>query len=552
MLQHLSVNNYALINNVEVDFESGLTIITGETGAGKSILLGALGLLLGQRAESQILWNKEKKCIIEGVFDIQNLSLELFFSSNELDFDPQLIIRREIQPTGKSRAFVNDTPVSLQLLKDLGNNLIDIHSQHETLNLQNSGFQTSLLDSFAKSSDLQKEYSKLYSDYKRKLLQLGEMEDAAQKAKAETDYISFLINELSELKISENEDSKLEQELEILTHSNEIASGIQKALQILNGEGLSLLHLIREQRQTINTLEKFNPEFSGVTERIKSCEIEFKDISEELEAMESKLVFNPDRINEINARLDKIYSAFQKHRVNSASELIKKTEDLSEKLAQLESIDNEVRLLSQKIAETEDQLHKLAKSINEKRKKNSPLFEKAVTSILKDLSMPDCTFITEIQSTENIAAFGYDKVGFLFSSNKGHQPGDISKVASGGELSRLMLALKSLITEENMLPTIIFDEIDTGISGSVAGKVANVLNNLSKSKQVIAITHLPQIAAAGKTHLYVYKEKTDDTTHSMIRKLSQKERLVEIGTMLSNDKLTDAALKQAQELVNSY
>jgi DNA repair protein RecN (Recombination protein N) len=551
MLKHLSVQNYALIDKLDVEFTEGLTIITGETGAGKSILLGALGLIAGARADSQSLQDKTKKCIIEAAFNIKGYSLNQFFTANELDHEIVTTIRREINPEGKSRAFINDTPVTLNQLKELGERLIDIHSQHQTLTLNGSEFQLSVVDAFAKHGAALSEYQSDYKAFKALEKQLNELVAKEAQAKKDLDYYQFQFNELEDANLKSGEQHSLEQELETLNNAEEIKSDLSKAAFVLNGSEQNLLSSLNEVKAILSSLAKFNPAIAELSGRINSSYIELKDISGELEALESEVIHDPNRIELLTEKLDAIYRLQQKHQVKSIEELIEIKESLSNKLIEFSSLETEIEKTKTALEKLNKSLSTSAKGISEGRKKVIPKIEKEIASLLSSLAMPNAQLKVDQVIEPTFSISGIDTIKFLFSANKGRDFKELNKVASGGELSRLMLSIKSLIAQLTALPTIIFDEIDTGVSGDVADKVGSIMNQMTKNMQVITITHLPQIASKGQSHLFVYKEDKNNKTFSNIKKLSPDERILEIAKMLSTGKPTEAAISNAKELLKT-
>ncbi|MCE3280798.1 MAG: repair protein RecN [Bacteroidetes bacterium] len=549
MLKHLSVQNYALIDKLDVDLTDGLTIITGETGAGKSILLGALGLIAGSRADTQSLQDKTKKCIIEAAFNIKGYSLKDFFKEHELDYEAVTTIRREINPEGKSRAFINDTPVTLNQLKDLGERLIDIHSQHQTLSLNGSDFQLSVVDAFAKHETLLEEYKEDFRSFKAQEKQMKDLVEKESKAKKDLDYFQFQFNELEDAGLKAGEQSAMEQELETLNNAEEIKSSLSKAALGLNGGEANLLSSLNEIKILLNGMAKFKPEIAELSTRVNSSYIELKDIANEIESIEQEVVYDPKQIEVLNDKLDAIYRLQQKHQVKTIEELIAIKDEISNKLLDFSSLETEIEKVKAALDKLNKALSAKAKTISENRKKVIPKIEKEIASLLSSLSMPNAQLQVSQSSTESFTISGTDKINFLFSANKGSEFKELNKVASGGELSRLMLSIKSLIAQLTALPTIIFDEIDTGVSGDVADKVGSIMNTMSDKMQVITITHLPQIASKGESHLFVYKEDKNNKTYSNIRKLSSDERIQEVAKMLSTGNPTAAAISNAKELL---
>ncbi|MBK8414211.1 MAG: DNA repair protein RecN [Bacteroidetes bacterium] len=551
MLQRLSIRNYALIEELDITFSKGMTTITGETGAGKSILLGALALLIGSRADSSSLLKKNVKCVVEGTFHIDNYQLQEFFKINDLDYEKETLLRREINPEGKSRAFVNDTPVNLSVMKELGNRLIEIHSQHETLTLNDSGFQMLVADSYAGNQSLLKKYLTNFKSYTSAIEQLKQLRAEEEKAKQDSDYYQFLFNELDEAALKSGEQQTLEQELEILNNSEEIKTALSKAGTIINGDEENLLSALASVQQTIQSVTKVFPKATEILERIKSAQIELKDIGNELESLERDVIIDPKAAEIIADRLDVIYKLQQKHKVNTVDELIAVHAGLSEKLMNMTSLEDQIRALEKSSAELRNSLKLLAQELHDKRKKAIPEIEKNVATLLRDLGMKHAVLKIELNGlpADQFRTNGTDTIKFLFSANKGVEYRELHKVASGGDLSRVMLAVKSIIARLSGLPTIIFDEIDTGISGEVAHKVGNILVDMARERQVIAITHLPQMAVKGEEHFFVYKITGKELTTTAIKKLTKAERVEEIAKMLSGEQPTKAALANARELL---
>ena len=556
MLQKLAISNYALIDDLEISFDKGLNILTGETGAGKSIILGALSLILGQRAESRYFFNQQKKCVIEGTFQINGFELKNFFEENDLDHEAETILRREITADGKSRAFVNDTPVNLTVLKQLGERLIDIHSQHATLEINDPEFQLLVVDSVANHEALLTDYRSKFRTYKKDAAKLQQLIADSDKAKADLDYYQFQFDELEKAKLDADEQEKLEQELYALNNAEEIKRSLLAACYLMQeGETAAIIQL-REATHHLSILEKFNPEIADLHERLKSTLIELKDISSEIENIEQRTHTDEARAADINERLSLIYNLQKKHRVNTIPELLGLQNELSEKIQQAVHGDEEIEKLQKQIAAEKAELEQLAKQLSTNRTKAIPQIEKQVIETLAEMGMADSSLkinqapMPPKGGDSGLGPDGSDVVNFLFSANKGHALAEMSKVASGGELSRLMLSIKSLIAQHTALPTIIFDEIDTGVSGEVANKVGVIMERLANNLQVITITHLPQIASKGQTHYFVYKDNAAATTYTRIKQLDKQERIVEIAKMLSGDKPGDSALQNARELLS--
>lgn len=551
MLKNISVQNYALIDKLEVEFTDGLTIITGETGAGKSILLGALGLIAGNRADTQALQDKTKKCVVEANFNIKGYSLKEFFSANELDYEVMTSIRREINPEGKSRAFINDTPVTLNQLKELAEYLIDIHSQHQTLTLNGSAFQLSVVDAFADHSSALEEYADGFKKYKTLEKQLKELTEKESQAKKDLDYFQFQFNELEDANLKADQQLTMEQELETLNNAEDIKSNISKAAYGLSGGEQNLLSSLNEIKIILSGMAKFKSEINDLSTRLASAYIELKDITNELESLEQEIIYDPKRIEVLTQKIDAVYRLQLKHQVKTIEELIAIKDDLSNKLLDFNSLEAEIEKVNKELTTLQKSLLVLAKKMSVSRKKSIPKIEKEIASLLSSLSMPNAQLKVEHTESETLTTNGLDKVSFLFSANKGSDFKELNKVASGGELSRLMLSIKSLIAQLTALPTIIFDEIDTGVSGDVADKVGSIMDKMANKMQVITITHLPQIASKGKSHLFVYKEDKNNKTYSNIKKLTAEERVQEVAKMLSTGSPTAAAISNAKELLKS-
>lgn len=563
MLQKLTINNYALIDNLEISFGEGLNILTGETGAGKSIILGALSLILGQRAESRYFFNQQKKCVIEGSFKISGFQLSSFFEENDLDYEAETVLRREISADGKSRAFVNDTPVNLTALKQLGEKLIDIHSQHATLEINDPEFQLLVVDSVARHDDLLNDYRNKYRTFKKDTGKLAQLIAESDKAKADLDYFQFQFDELEKVSLSADEQEPLEKELYALNNAEEIKRNLYGAYYLIQESETAALSQLREAGQQLGTLEKFDSQIEELHQRLNSTIIELKDIAAEVEQIEQKTHTNEARVDEINTRLSLIYNLQKKHRVNSNTELLQIQDELSEKIRQALFSDETIEKLQKQLAADKAELEKLAAKLTTNRLKAIPAIEKQVINTLAEMGMGNSTLKIEqtqppqpskggafdLQGGAVLTKDGADQVRFLFSANKGHALAEMSKVASGGELSRLMLSIKSIIAKYTALPTIIFDEIDTGVSGEIANKVGTIMERLADNLQVITITHLPQIASKGKNHYFVYKDDSAVTTYTRIKQIDNHERVLEIAKMLSGDKPGESALQNARELL---
>ncbi|OFY62678.1 MAG: DNA repair protein RecN [Bacteroidetes bacterium RBG_13_43_22] len=551
MLVKLYVQNYALIKDLDVELEDGLTIITGETGAGKTILLGALSLILGNRADTSVLLEKDQKCVVEGTFRIDEYDLAEFFSSNELDHEPVTILRREINPAGKSRAFINDTPVTVNLLKELGDRLIDIHSQHQTLMLSDNSFQLNVIDSFAGTVKLLDEYKTAYHKYRSLRKEYNEVKDKADRNKADLEYYQFQVNQLEDAKLAEGEQEELEREQELLSHAEEIKLALGNASGLFSSDGNSILASLREARINLSKIKDFFPQGEELLNRTESSYVDLNDIAGELEKLASSVEADPGRLSRLNDRLDTIYALIQKHRVGSLNELIIKREELKKLVSSIITSDDRMVELESLLIKETDNLKKLAGEISAKRKAVLHDVEKKITDLLKQLGMPNARFRILLANLQDFISTGTDHADFLFSANKQVEPENLARIASGGELSRVMLSLKSLLTKNTNLPTIIFDEIDAGVSGEVADKVGQILAGMGKYMQVVNITHLPQVASRGKRHYHVYKDESSHETITRIKLLSTDERVIEVARLLSGSEITETAIKNAKELIKA-
>ncbi len=551
MLLKLSIKNYILIHDLEIDFSEGFSVITGETGAGKSILLGALSLILGQRADSGILLNKENKCIIEGLFMIRDYNLESFFKVHELDYDGSVILRREINQNGKSRAFINDTPVTLNLLKELGDKLVNVHSQNSIITLNDSDFQLAIIDSYAGiESEVMLFRLGFYRfiEMKRQLLELEEKE---VKVTAEMDYFQFLLDELTQARLVSTELPEIEAKLELLTHAEEIRNSLYQANYRITGSDENILAQLTEVMHALNGVSRYKPELKNLVERINVNYIDVKDAANELHVMEEQVFVDPPLVESLTQRIDHLYRLMKKHQVSSVEQLLVIKQEIEKKVSDEENMADQLNRLRTETAKLESDLLVKSATLSLKRKKIVSEFENEVIGILTKLGIPMARFNVTFAASDSINKDGIDKVKFLFSANKGMELKDLSNTASGGELSRIMLSIKSMISQKNLLPTIIFDEIDNGVSGEVAGKVGSILKRMGDNMQVIAITHLPQIAAKGNRHYWVYKTEEKETTTTFIRQLSPQERIEEIAKMLSSETVTDSALRAAGELLRN-
>ena len=551
MLQSLKIKNYALIDEIHIDFSPGFITITGETGAGKSILIGALSLILGNRADTSVLKDETQKCIVEASFDISKYDLKTIFDANDIDYDNETIIRREISNKGKSRAFINDTPVNIRVLKELGDNLVDIHSQHQNLILKDNRFQLDILDSYAAHEHLVTDYKNHFYEYRKLKKQFEELKENAEKNKSDLDYYQFQYDQLEKMNLKEGEQEELENELETLNHTEEIKYNLSSAHHLLSNEENSIIVQLREAADSVKKIVEFYPKVKDVGERMESTYIELQDLANEVDVMNENMEHDPERAEFIRQRLDDLYALEHKHNVGSDKELIDIKADIEKKIGEINSYDFKLEDLEKSLEEKKDVLKELADQISDNRKASIPGIESHITDMLKDLGIPNATFRIEQRMMDDFSEYGQDEVRFLFSANKNVDVEEISRVASGGELSRLMLSLKSLLVKTKALPTIIFDEIDSGTSGDIADKMGSIMQNMAATTQVINITHLPQIASKGNYHFLVYKEDDHERTYTDIKQLDQEERVEEIAKMLSGEQLTETALQNAREFLQS-
>lgn len=550
MLRSLYIQNYALIEKLDIRFETGFSVITGETGAGKSIILGAIGLLLGQRADVKAIRQGASKCIIEARFDISAYGMQSFFEENELEYEDECILRREVQASGKSRAFINDTPASLAQMKELGEQLIDVHSQHQNLLLNKEGFQLNVLDILAHDEDALSAYHQTYADWKRLEKELDELTVRAEQSKADEDYIRFQLEQLDEAHLSEGEQEELEQESETLSHAEEIKAGLYRIEQTFAADEGGLLPALKESAAMLSSLQKVYQPATELAGRMHSTYIELKDIVDEISTQSEDIEFNPVRLDEVNNRLNLIYTLEQKHRVQTVEELVRLTEEYRGKLAAITSFDDRIADLTARRDAQYNNVKKQAALLTKARAAAAREVEKQMAFRLAPLGMPNVRFRVEMGARKEPGMQGEDTVNFLFSANKNGALQNISSVASGGEIARVMLSVKAMIAGAVKLPTIVFDEIDTGVSGEIADRMADIMQEMGEQeRQVISITHLPQIAARGRMHYKVYKRDNDTETNSHIRRLTDEERVEEIAHMLSGATLTEAALENAKALL---
>ena len=554
MLESIHIQNYALIDKLDIDFTPGFSVITGETGAGKSIILGAIGLLLGQRADVKAIKNGASKCIVEAHFRITSYGLETFFNELDLEYDPEeCILRREVSANGKSRAFINDTPASLTQMKALGEKLIDIHSQHQNLLLNKEGFQLTILDILAQDEKQLSAYKQVYTRYKNTCKELDTLIEQAEKSKQDEDYLRFQLEQLEEAGLKEGEQTILEQEAETLSHAEDIKAGLYRAgLLIDNAESNSILSQTKECIQALQGISPVYTPASEWAERLQSCYIELKDIAHDLSSAEEDVEFNPERLDYVNQRLNLIYNLQQKHRTDSVEELIDLAKKYQKQLNDIASFDDRISELRTQKDTLYNKVLEQATLLTRLRTGSAHLIEEQMKKLLIPLGMPNVRFAVELSLRKEPDINGTDNVSFLFSANKNSPLQNVASIASGGEIARVMLSLKAMIAGAVKLPTIIFDEIDTGVSGSIAEKMALIMRDMGRqNRQVVSITHLPQIAARGTTHYKVYKEDTETGTNSYIRKLTPDERIHEIAHMLSGSTLTEAALNNARALLNN-
>jgi DNA repair protein RecN (Recombination protein N) len=550
MITSLSIENFALIEKLSVKFTDGFSVITGETGAGKSILLGALSLVLGKRADLTSLKNKEEKCIIEAHFQIKNYNLKSFFVSNDLDYEEETIIRREILPSGKSRAFINDTPVNLNELQELSNYLIDIHSQHQTQELSDDLVQFQIIDSVASNFDFISQYSIQLKEYKKLKSDLKSKKESFSSVLKEQDYNTFLLEELLSAQLKSGELEELESSFEKLNNVEFIKETLVKSLAIANDEQFGVLQNLKEVKASLQKIAGLSTEYNLLFERLNSTLIEFDDIEKELNQLSETIFSDPEALDFTNQKLQLIYTLLKKHQVNTVDELLVIQDDLDNKVVSVTTLESEIVEIENQIIQFENHLNVLANKIHDNREKAIPVLTDKLALFLSNLGMPNARFNIQVDLNEEFYNNGKDEIIFLFSANKGSDFGLLKKVASGGEMSRIMLAVKAILSQFSNLPTIIFDEIDTGVSGEIAHKMAEIMKNMSSNMQVFAITHLPQIASKGKDHFKVFKVIKDNQTHSELKLLSDDERIIEIAQMLSGSVISDSALIHAKELLN--
>lgn len=549
MLTHLSIKNYALIEDLNVTFTNGFTTITGETGAGKSILLGGLSLVLGKRADLSSLKNKDEKCIIEATFDIERYGLKTFFETNDLDYANTSILRREILPSGKSRAFINDTPVTLDKLSGLGDRLVDVHSQHQTLRLTDNDFQTKVIDALAGNAGNLNDYSEKLNSYQTVSKELRELLAYQSNADKELDYNSFLLQELESATLKNGIQEVLEAEYEELNNVETILAQLSQADKLLNAEQLGILNSISELQQASQKLMSFGNQFEQLNERVQSIAIEIADIASDLELLQDRVEANPQRLEEVNSELQLLHNLFKKHHVDSVAALVQIRETLSTKVDTATNIASKIKEKKETVSESEATLNAIAIKIREKRNATIPKLKSLLQEKLASLGMASATFKIAITPSQSFKSNGKDELSFLFSANKGSSYGDLKKVASGGELSRIMLTIKSILAAYEHLPTLMFDEIDTGVSGEISNKMGEIMQKMSANMQVFSITHLPQVASKGVHQYKVYKQENASSTTTHMKKLSESERINELAEMLGGKSLSASAIAHAKELL---
>ena len=550
MLTQLSIKNYALINDLSVDFGPGFTTITGETGAGKSILLGGLSLILGKRADLSVLQNKEHKCIIEAEFTLRHYGLKPFFKVNELDYDTNTIVRREIHPGGKSRAFINDTPVTLDVLSQLGSSLIDVHSQHQTLQLTDHDFQLKVIDALASNREALEEYKETFKYYQSTLRELEQLVDFQQNAIKEYDYNTFLFKELESAPLKPGIQEELEEQHEQLSNVETIADQLGAAQGLLQNEQMGLLFQMSEIKQLLTKITAFGTRYTQLNERIQSVFIEIDDISEEIQQLQESLEADPGQLENVNAKLQQLYDLRRKHGAESISELIKIKEGLEEKISVTEDLDADIAQKEALLSSYKKELEQKAGILTKRRNDAIPKLINKLVESLTSLGMPNASFQINLKGALDFKTTGRDDLYFKFSANKGTDYGELKKVASGGELSRIMLVIKSIIGQYEQLPTMMFDEIDSGVSGEISNKMGEIMYQMSRNMQIFSITHLPQVASKGDHHFRVYKEDDAHSTQTKMKELNEDERVVELAEMLGGKSISDAAMAHARELLN--
>ena len=549
MLKQLHISNYALIDELEVSFQPGYNVITGETGAGKSILLGALSFALGERADTNVLFDKEKKCVVEACFTLTDNTLKSLFEENDLDFETECIFRRELNPQKKSRAFINDTPVALQTMKEIGSQLVDIHSQHDSLLLTDADFQLRLLDEIAQNGAVLTDYQDEYGNYNTLKRKLNELKELATKNAAENDYLKFQLEELEKANLKEGEYVEIEQTLHVMENSEEIKTLLVTANSLMDDSENAILGQVNDLASSLQRLKHLLPDTEELAERIENLKVELKDIAYDLRRKEDETQFDEEQLQSLQERYDLLSRLMMKHHVSDFEALISLRDSLKEKVNAFENIDEEIAKVQKQLDASMKCLSQKAKTLHDRRCQAATAFSEKVTELVRQLAMPFAQFQVSVEGQDSFGSKGSDEIRFLFSANKGIAVDDLRRVASGGELSRLMLSIKSAVSDYNYSPTLIFDEIDTGVSGEVAAKIGGIMRQMGQSLQLISITHLPQVASQAEHHYFIYKDNEGERTQSHIRLLDSKERIKEIAKMLSNDQVTPEAIKAAEVLL---
>ncbi len=548
MIKSLQIKNYALIEELEMSPSSKLNIITGETGAGKSIMLGAVGLLLGDRADTKVLLDKDQKCIVEGVFNLSQYKLKALFEQEDLDYEKECVIRREIAANGKSRAFVNDTPATLAALKKIGNHLMDVHSQHESLSLGSNKYQLEVLDAFAGHQELESTYQADFSAYAKARKAYDELVALANKGAEDLDYKKFLLDELNQISLDGIDQEEVEKELEVLENAEEIKLKLSQAIHLLDESEVAILQQLNEAKQSLSSIADFSKNLSEISDRLESTSIELQDIFSEIQMNQDRIEHDPQRIQELKEQLDHLYRLQKKHNVQTAAELVTLRNDLDESLSKIENLDGEIKKANQALEKAERTMRTAGEKLSESRKLFALNFSDEIEKIIKDIGIENGTVEIQVLPSEP-SSTGLDQVDMLFSANKGIKPQELKEVASGGEFSRLIFAIKYLIADKTSLPTIIFDEIDTGVSGQVALQMIQMMKSMAKNHQVISISHLPQFAAGGDAHYFVYKDHSSARSVSKIKKLEKEDRVLEIAKMIGGENPATAAVESAKELL---
>ena len=549
MLKQLHISNYALIDDLEVNFQPRYNVITGETGAGKSILLGALSFALGERADTNVLFDKEKKCVVEAQFVLTDNTLKSLFEENDLDFETECIFRRELNPQKKSRAFINDTPVALQTMKEIGSQLVDIHSQHDSLLLTDADFQLRLLDEIAQNGAVLTDYQDEYGNYNTLKRKLNELKELATKNTAENDYLKFQLEELEKANLKEGEYAEIEQTLHVMENSEEIKTLLVTANSLMDDSENAILGQVNDLASSLQRLRHLLPDTEELAERIENLKVELKDIAYDLRRKEDETQFDEEQLQSLQERYDLLSRLMMKHHVSDFEALISLRDSLKEKVNAFENIDEEIAKVQKQLDASMKCLSQKAKTLHDRRCQAATAFSEKVTELVRQLAMPFAQFQVSVEGQDSFGSKGSDEIRFLFSANKGIAVDDLRRVASGGELSRLMLSIKSAVSDYNYIPTLIFDEIDTGVSGEVAAKIGSIMRQMGQSLQLISITHLPQVASQAEHHYFIYKDNEGERTQSHIRLLDSKERIKEIAKMLSNDQVTPEAIKAAEVLL---